>query len=91
MKTTLYNEFKARENVLLIENVEESYNQLAAIYKVIEKRNMNKSQAYNKIKGQVDTLLHKADTYGGYNHERYKGKKHDVASVLTDKYFMDKI
>ena len=91
MKKELYDEFKAHENVLLIENVEESYNQLEALYKVIDKRGLTKTQAYNKIKGQVDTLLHKADTYGGYNHERYKGKNHDVASVLTDKYFMDKI
>lgn len=91
MKTTLYNEFKARENVLLIENVEESWKQLDSIYKVIEKRGLNKSQAYNKIKSQVDTLLHKADVYGGYNHERYKGKNHDVALLLTENYFMDKI
>lgn len=91
MKTTLYNEFKARENVLLIENVEESYKQLSSIYKVIDKRCLTKIQAYNKIKSQVDTLLYKADVYGGYQHERYKGKKHDVALLLTDNYFIDKI
>lgn len=91
MKNELYDAFKARQNELLIVNVEEAYNQLMAIYKVIEKRNLNKIQAYNKIKSQVDTLLYKVDVYGGYNHERYKGKKHDIASVLTENYFMDKI
>lgn len=91
MKTTLYNDFKAHENVLLIENVEESWKQLDSIYKVIEKRNLTKIQAYNKIKSQVDTLLHKVDVYGGYSHERYRGKKHDAALLLTENYFMDKI
>lgn len=91
MKKELYNEFKAHENVLLIENVEESYNQLEAIYKVIDKRCLTKTQAYNKIKAQADALLYKVDTYGGYNHERYKGKNHDVALLLTDNYFIDKI
>ena len=89
MKKELYNEYKARENMLLVENVEESYNQLEALYKVIEKRGLTRSQAYNKIKGQTDTLLYKADVYGGYNHERYRGKKHDLALLLTDNYFFD--
>lgn len=91
MKKELYNEFKANENVLLINNVEESWKQLDSIYKVIDKRNLNRIQAYNKIKSQVDTLLYKVDVYGGYSHERYKGKKHDVALLLTDNYFIDKI
>ena len=91
MKKELYNEHKARENVLLVENVEQSYYQLEAIYKVIEKRGLTKVQAYNRIKAQADTLLYKADVYGGYQHERYRGKKHDLALVLTDNYFLDKV
>lgn len=91
MKNELYNDWKARENVLLVENVEESYRQLEAIYKVIDKRGLTRIQAYNKIKSQADTLLYKADVYGGYSHERYRGKKHDLALLLTNDYFMDKV
>lgn len=91
MKKELYNEYKARENMLIVENVEESYNQLNAIYKVIEKRGLTKIQVYNIIKGRTETLLHKADVYGGYSHERYRGKKHDLALLLTDNFFLDKI
>lgn len=91
MKKELYNEHKAHENMLLVENVEESYKQLAALYKVIDKRGLTRIQAYNKIKGRTDTLLYKADVYGGYNHERYRGKKHDLALLLTENFFMDRI
>lgn len=91
MKNELYNDHKAWQNMLLVENVEQSYNQLEALYKVIEKRGLTRIQAYNKIKGQIDILLHKADVYGGYQHERYRGKKHDLALLLTDNYFMDKV
>lgn len=91
MKKELYNDHKAYENLLIVENVEEAYNQLEAIYKVIEKRGLTKIQAYNRIKGQADTLLHKADVYGGYSHERYRGKKHDLALLLTDNFFLDHI
>ena len=91
MKKELYNEYKARENMLIVENVEESWEQLDSIYRVIEKRGLTRIQAYNKIKGQTETLLHKADVYGGYNHERYRGKKHDLALLLTDNFFLDKI
>ena len=83
----LYNEHKANENLLWVKNVEEAYNQLQSIYKVIEKRGFNKDQAYNKIKSQVDTLLYKVDTYGYEGHERYRGKKHDLATLLTEEYF----
>lgn len=91
MKKELYNEYKAHQNMLLIENVEQSYKQLESLYSVIEKRGLTKIQAYNKIKGKTETLLHKADVYGGYSHERYRGKKHDLALLLTDNFFLDKI
>lgn len=91
MKNELYNEHKARQNVLLVKNVKQSQYQLEALYKVIDKRGLTRIQAYNKMKGQTDTLLHKADLYGGYQHERYKGKKHDLALLLTDNYFIGKV
>ena len=91
MKKEFYNENKARENMLLVENVEQSYNHLQSLYSVIEKRDLTEIQAYNKIKGKSDTLLHKADVYGGYSHERYRGKKHDLALLLTESFFMDRI
>ena len=89
MNEELFNEHKARENMLIIQNVEKSYRQLQAIYSVIKKRNMNKAQATIKIREQIDTLLYKADTQGGYQHERYKGKKHDLTILLTQNYFLD--
>lgn len=91
MKKDLYNEYKARENMLIVENVEQSYNHLASLYSVIDKRGLTKIQAYNKIKGKTETLLYKADVHGGYSHERYRGKKHDLAFLLTENFFLDKI
>ena len=91
MKKELYNEYKAHQNMLIVENVEASYKQLESIYRIIEKRGLTKIQAYNKIKGKTETLLYKADVYGGYSHERYRGKKHDLALLLTENFFLDKI